>query len=228
MKEYIEREAAIQALGDEPEMWYERDPVEIQEQNDWNYYKHCIEAVPAADVVEVVRCKNCFYYKPFSECNNTGSTVKPDDYCSYGARMDKEDEHEEDGHFTENERKAYQDMLNRAGKPMGINIEDLMEEANMDKPDQLAKADAGKPRPTLVPVSLIEAVTAIRMYGNVKYHDPENWSQVEPQRYRDALYRHWLAYLKGEKCDQESGLPHLWHLACNAAFLIEMEETDGR
>lgn len=89
--------------------------------------------------------------------------------------------------------------------------------------DQKAKADAGKPRPTLVPVSLIEAVTAVRMYGNEKYHDPENWRQVEPQRYRDALYRHWLAYLKGEKCDQESGLPHLWHLACNAAFLIEME-----
>ena len=73
--------------------------------------------------------------------------------------------------------------------------------------DQQAKADAGKPRPTLTPVSLIDAVTAVRMYGNEKYHDPENWRQVEPQRYRDALYRHWLAYLKGEKCDLESGLP---------------------
>ena len=61
--------------------------------------------------------------------------------------------------------------------------------------DQQAKADAGKPRPTLTPVSLIDAVTAVRMYGNAKYHDPENWRQVEPQRYRDALYRHWLAYL---------------------------------
>lgn len=104
--------------------------------------------------------------------------------------------------------------------------EALEEEANMDKPtnnDQQAKADAGKPRPTLTPVSLIDAVTAVRMYGNAKYHDPENWRQVEPQRYRDALYRHWLAYLKGEKCDRESGLPHLWHLATNAAFLIEME-----
>ena len=97
-------------------------------------------------------------------------------------------------------------------------------EDNMDKPDQQAKTDQGKPRPTLVPVSLIEAVTAIREYGCQKYHDPENWRKVEPQRYRDALYRHWLAYLKGEKCDPESGLPHLWHLACNAAFLIEMEE----
>lgn len=88
-----------------------------------------------------------------------------------------------------------------------------------------AKADSGKPRPTLVPVSLMEAVTAVREYGCAKYHDPENWRQVEPQRYRDALYRHWLAYLRGEKTDPESGLPHLWHLACNAAFLIEMEES---
>lgn len=90
-------------------------------------------------------------------------------------------------------------------------------------PDQQAKADGGKPRPTLVPVSLIEAVTAIREYGCAKYHDPENWRKVEPERYRDALYRHWLAYLKGEELDKESGLPHLWHLATNAAFLIEME-----
>ena len=41
---------------------------------------------------------------------------------------------EDDGYFTENERKSYRDMLNRAGKPTGVNIEDLMEEANMDKP----------------------------------------------------------------------------------------------
>lgn len=89
--------------------------------------------------------------------------------------------------------------------------------------NQNAKADKGKPRPTLVPVSLIEAVTAIREYGCAKYHDPENWRKVEPERYRDAAYRHWLAYLKGETVDEESGLPHLWHLACNIAFLIEME-----
>lgn len=92
---------------------------------------------------------------------------------------------------------------------------------------QTAKADAGKVRPTLVPPSLIWAVAAIREYGCRKYHDPENWRGVEPDRYRAALYRHWLAYLEGEKRDPESGLPHLWHIACNAAFLIEMEEKDG-
>lgn len=88
---------------------------------------------------------------------------------------------------------------------------------------QEAKADAGKARPTLVPASLVKAVAAIREYGCQKYHDPENWRRVEPQRYKDALYRHWLAYLDGEEKDEESGLPHLWHMACNLAFLIEME-----
>lgn len=104
-------------------------------------------------------------------------------------------------------------------------IEDVeREEAWEAMNKQEAKADAGKPRPTLVPVSLIEAVASIREYGVAKYHDPDNWKKVEPQRYKDAAYRHWLAYIKGEKLDPESGLPHLHHCVCNLAFLIEMEK----
>lgn len=102
-------------------------------------------------------------------------------------------------------------------------IEDIeREEAWEAMNRQEAKADAGKPRPTLVPASLVFAVAAVRGYGTEKYGDPENWRKVEPDRYKDALYRHWLAYLKGEDKDEESGLPHLWHLATNAAFLIEL------
>ena len=94
--------------------------------------------------------------------------------------------------------------------------------------NQEAKADTGKLRPTLVPVSLIMAVAAIREYGCAKYHDPDNWRRVEPERYRDAAYRHWLAYLSGQHLDPESGLPHLWHCACNLAFLIELEGEKGQ
>lgn len=90
--------------------------------------------------------------------------------------------------------------------------------------NQEAKSDKGKLRPTLVPVSNIQAIAAVREFGCEKYNDPENWRNVEPQRYKDAAYRHWLAYLAGEKNDNESGLPHLWHLACNIAFLIEFEK----
>ena len=90
-----------------------------------------------------------------------------------------------------------------------------------------AKADQGKVRPTLVPTSLVLSVAKVREYGCQKYHDTENWRKVEPQRYKDALYRHFLAYLSGEKNDSESGLPHLWHMACNVAFLVELER-DGK
>ena len=79
----------------------------------------------------------------------------------------------------------------------------------------------------LVLMGIIWAIAAIREYGNAKYPDggPDNWKQVEPQRYRDAAFRHFLAYLDNPSGnDEESGLPHLWHLACNIAFLIEMEE----
>ena len=104
--------------------------------------------------------------------------------------------------------------------------EPKVEAATEQADSQGAKADKGKLRPTLVPVSMIRAVATVREYGCYKYHDPENWRWVGPQRYRDALYRHWLAYLSDPGgVDEESGLPHLWHLACNAAFLIEMEES---
>ena len=89
---------------------------------------------------------------------------------------------------------------------------------------QEAKADAGKLQLTLVPRQIINDIAAVRMYGNKKYHDPDNWKTVEIERYRDALFRHLLAYLDDPKGkDPESGLPHLWHIACNVAFLCEME-----
>ena len=99
-------------------------------------------------------------------------------------------------------------------------------EYTASKPDQTAKADAGKPQLTLVPRRILFDIARIREYGNAKYPEggPENWRQVDPQRYRDAAFRHLCAYLDDPAgVDDESGLPHLWHLACNIAFLCEME-----
>ena len=86
MKEYIERAAVCKACKASGSVCTGRD---------------CeIPYVPVADVVEVVRCKNCRFFSGRQECychaadeNGTPIFVREDDYCSYDVRMDKEDEH---------------------------------------------------------------------------------------------------------------------------------------
>lgn len=96
-----------------------------------------------------------------------------------------------------------------------------------DSTDQQVKHDAGKLRLTLVPTEIIRAIGRVRMYGVQKYTDPENWKRVEKERYRDAAFRHFLAYLDDPaSVDEESGLKHLEHLACNIAFLCDLEKED--
>ena len=93
--------------------------------------------------------------------------------------------------------------------------------------NQDIKADGGKLRFTLVPRQIIYDIAKIREYGCKKYKDPDNWKKVEPERYRDAMLRHLFAYLDDPQgVDEESGLKHLWHLACNIAFLCDLEDKE--
>lgn len=86
------------------------------------------------------------------------------------------------------------------------------------------KDDAGKLRLSLVPPELIHAVGEIREYGLQKYGSAESWRQVEPQHYWDAALRHALAaWDDWNAVDPESGMPHIWHMACNLGFLIQLE-----
>lgn len=91
---------------------------------------------------------------------------------------------------------------------------------------QDAKQDADKPRLTLVPMSIMWDIAKVREYGCKKYPDGgvENWRQVAPERYREAAFRHFLRYLDDPQgVDEESGLPHRWHLETNLAFLAALE-----
>lgn len=54
-----------------------------------------IDSVPAADVVEVVRCRDCIYWEPASPTRTSGNcnrsfeiTAWATDFCSYGERKD--------------------------------------------------------------------------------------------------------------------------------------------
>ena len=85
MAEYIDREALIKTIRAE----YCGDC------DCGTYYTTCymydglcyIEDAPAADVVEVVRCKDCKHWD-FGDCYRQELT-RPDDFCSYGERKEQ-------------------------------------------------------------------------------------------------------------------------------------------
>lgn len=100
------------------------------------------------------------------------------------------------------------------------------EETDMDKPDQQAKADQGKPHPSYCPVELIKGVVAVREHDTAKYGDPENWRKVSAaDRYHEAILRHVLEIWEDPfAVDPDSGLYHLQHIATNIAFLLQMRK----
>ena len=103
MAEYIEREAAIDEI--EGATWYhiscQKNLVEGAACEADALYKatdiyNVIKSAPTADVVEVVRCKDCKYWQdnndgyPHQECRwGNYETPDPDDYCSYGELKDE-------------------------------------------------------------------------------------------------------------------------------------------
>ena len=89
--------------------------------------------------------------------------------------------------------------------------------------DQTAKADAGKPAISNSPPQIIWDIAEVKEYGDKKYGDPNNWKNVDIKRYIDALLRHTLAFWENpDSVDEESGIPHYKHMACNMAFICEM------
>lgn len=89
------------------------------------------------------------------------------------------------------------------------------------------KDDASKPILSRVPPEIIRAIEKVREYGCQKYPE-DSWKDVETQRYWEAVLRHTLeAWKDYGAVDPESGLPHIWHIACNLAFIISQEGVDN-
>lgn len=97
-------------------------------------------------------------------------------------------------------------------------------EAAPADPYHAAKHDLGKLRWDCLPWPAVEQVVRVLTFGADKY-SAWSWPSVPDarRRYFAALVRHAVAWLRGERLDPESGLPHLAHLACNALFLLSFE-----
>ena len=94
--------------------------------------------------------------------------------------------------------------------------------------DQERKFDGDKLSWDLLPIEPIERVVEILTYGAKKYA-PESWQSVRPfsRRYYAAAMRHLSAWRQGEIVDEESGLDHLAHAACNLLFLMWGDDNLG-
>ena len=85
MTDYISRQAAIDFA------------IELGKQGKQAFIVDCLKQIPNADVVEVVRCKDCKYCSPNkvygcrikSFDNEKDERLYADDYCSFGERADK-------------------------------------------------------------------------------------------------------------------------------------------
>lgn len=61
MDDLISRKAAIDALGEEPEVWIGNNEYEQGLNNQWHYDVNALKKLPSAQS-EVIRCKDCKHW----------------------------------------------------------------------------------------------------------------------------------------------------------------------
>lgn len=107
-------------------------------------------------------------------------------------------------------------------------IDDTEElKADREKLRKFAKDTNGKAKITLAPMQILKDIAEVREYGVKKCGSVDSWKEVPIEDYRDALFRHLLEYIKDPSgVDKESGIKHYKHIACNLAFICEMENME--
>jgi 5'(3')-deoxyribonucleotidase len=79
----------------------------------------------------------------------------------------------------------------------------------------------GKTRYDLVPTYAQEQYAKVLTVGAIKYAE-RNWEKgMKWSKVIASLERHIAAFKAGEDFDKETGLPHMSHAMCNAAFLVD-------
>ena len=87
MSDYISRQAAWD-ISSKLHSGY----ITIEQDQMLERLDEMIDDIPAADVVEVVRCVDCRYWQNYNDvmvCGLTNAMMSVSDYCSYGERTGK-------------------------------------------------------------------------------------------------------------------------------------------
>ena len=110
MSDFIDRKELLKAMDTWDKFGYTHTGAFVRNPNTDDYvpYVHyedmvkCVSNMPTADVVEVVRCKDCRYFIPNEPCvggtyeacdilvgqDGCGMNVEEDFFCAYGERID--------------------------------------------------------------------------------------------------------------------------------------------
>ena len=85
----ISRQAAIDALGEEPLVWHEDDAGEVAERNQWRRDVAAIKALPSAQP-DIIQCRNCKFASGDSRiCMKFDhSPIGELDFCSFAERRE--------------------------------------------------------------------------------------------------------------------------------------------
>lgn len=97
------------------------------------------------------------------------------------------------------------------------------EKGNSEKEGKSVKNDIidDKLRWDLLPMEEIEDIVKVYHAGAKKY-GPNNWQNLDNgfERYRAAMFRHMMEYMKGERIDSDTGAFHLAQCAWNCIAML--------
>lgn len=100
----------------------------------------------------------------------------------------------------------------------GIPVESLISEESKSVKNDIID---DKLRWDLLPMEEIEDIVRVYHAGAKKY-GPNNWQNLDNgfERYRAAMFRHMMEYMKGERIDSDTGAFHLAQCAWNCIAML--------
>jgi hypothetical protein len=120
-----------------------------------------------------------------------------------------------------NSPRAYRDKMNGPWEEIATTFYNEAFNSKLSG-NEGVKYDKDKPRIDLVDAEFLEGLGDVLRFGANKYA-AHNWrGGIAYSRLIGAAYRHLGAINKGEDIDPESGMPHVYHLACCNMFLSWM------
>jgi len=99
----------------------------------------------------------------------------------------------------------------------------LVEQYNRNRPfkDHITadRFNEGKMAWELIDFQALEPLVEVLMFGATKY-SKDNWKKGQSiTELLGSLFRHIIAFQKGEDLDEESGKSHIGHAMCNLMFI---------